>query len=170
VVRRLAGLGLILAATIGLRAQAPAPPAAPAGPEQPIPYSHKRHLALGLECRQCHVNPDGGELMTYPATAFCMTCHQAVAIDRPAIQKLASFHAAATPVPWVRVYDTPDYVYWSHGAHLRAGVACVECHGPVPERDVIAQETDVVTMLGCRRCHDKRQVFTDCGDCHEPRQ
>jgi formate-dependent nitrite reductase cytochrome c552 subunit len=83
---------------------------------------------------------------------------------------LTAFHAAGTPVPWVRVYDTPDYVFWDHGAHLRANVACVECHGPVAERDVIVQETDVVTMLGCRRCHDQRQVFTDCGDCHEPRQ
>ena len=50
---------------------------APAGPTQPIPYSHKRHLALGLECRQCHVNPDAGEMMTFPATAICMSCHQA---------------------------------------------------------------------------------------------
>ena len=168
-------LGLLVSTVIVVRAQTSGPPpgassATPAGPAQPIPYSHKRHLALGLECRQCHVNPDGGEMMTFPATAICMSCHQAIAADRPAIQKLAAFATAGTPIPWVRVYDTPDYVFWSHGAHLRAKVGCVECHGPVAERDVIAQETDVVTMLGCRRCHDARQVFTDCGDCHEPRQ
>ena len=73
-------------------------------------------------------------------------------------------------MPWVRVYDTPDYVFWSHGAHLEAKVDCVECHGRVADQDVMQQQTDVVTMLGCRRCHDARQVFTDCGDCHEPRQ
>ena len=169
-------LGVLISTAIVVRAQTGAVPrpavpgAVPGGPAQPIPYSHKRHLALGLECRQCHVNPDAGEMMTFPATAICMSCHQAIAADRPAIQKLAAFAAAGTPVPWVRVYDTPDYVFWSHGKHLEAKVGCVECHGQVAQRDVIAQETDVVTMLGCRRCHDARQVFTDCGDCHEPRQ
>ena len=159
-------------ASIALRAQgggAPAGPHPPA-PVQPIPYSHKRHVALGLECRQCHVNPDAGRLMTYPATAICMGCHQAIAADRPAIKTLAAHAAAGTPVPWVRVYALADYVFWSHGKHLQAGVDCVACHGPVGERDVVAQETDIVTMLGCQRCHDQRKVFTDCGDCHEPRQ
>ena len=164
--------GSLVLMIVALPAQDPpaAPFAAPPAPVQPIAYSHKQHLALGLECRQCHVNPDAGTLMTYPATAICMSCHQAIAADRPAIRKLAAFAASDTPVPWVRLYAVPDYVFWSHGAHLRAGVACAECHGDVAKRDVIFQETDVVTMLGCRRCHDQRQVFTDCGDCHEPRQ
>jgi len=186
--RRVAfGLAVPLAAaviaTIAARAQtatpgpaqgtvtAAQPPAVmPPAPEQPIPYSHKKHLALGLECRQCHVNPDAGELMTFPKIEICMGCHQAIATDKPAIQKLAGFAKAGTPVPWVRVYDTPDYVFWSHGAHLAAKVDCVECHGKVADQEVMQQQTDVVTMLGCRRCHDAKQVFTDCGDCHEPRQ
>jgi hypothetical protein len=172
---------LAMIASIALRAQsggqtppadAPTRPAfaPPPAPVQPIPYSHKTHVALGFDCRQCHVNPDEGELMTFPPTAICMSCHQAVAADKPSIRKLAAFAAAGTPVPWVRVYDTPDYVFWSHGAHLKAGVQCAECHGDVPSLEVMSQQTDVVTMLGCRRCHDARQVFTDCGDCHEPRQ
>ena len=57
-------------------------------PEQPIPYSHKQHVALGLKCKDCHTMPDPGELMTIPAAAKCMdwmafddhtsarTCHQ----------------------------------------------------------------------------------------------
>jgi hypothetical protein len=171
-------MAVVTAASIALRAQSAAPPPAPphaaatptAAPVQPVPYSHKKHIALGFECRQCHVNPEAGRLMTYPPASLCMSCHQAVAADRPSIQKLAALAASGNPIPWVRVYAVPDYVFWSHGPHLAAQVTCVECHGPVPERDVIAQETDVVTMLGCRRCHDQRQVFTDCGDCHEPRQ
>jgi hypothetical protein len=173
-------LSVVMVAGIVLRGQgsgqtatAPAPAvafAAPPAPVQPIPYSHKKHLALGLECRQCHVNPDAGEMMTFPAIEICMSCHQAIASDKPSIQKLAAFAKAGTPVPWVRVYDTPEYVFWSHGAHLAANVDCVECHGKVADQEVMQQQTDIVTMLGCRRCHDARQVFTDCGDCHEPRQ
>lgn len=150
---------------MAVRAQVPAPRA----PEQPIPYSHKKHVAMGLQCRGCHVNPDAGKLMTYPPTSICMGCHTAVAADRPAIRTLASFAASGKPIPWVRVYQVPEYVFWRHGPHLEADVTCVECHGPVAERDVISQETNVTTMLGCRTCHDKRQVFTGCEDCHEPR-
>ena len=87
-------------------------------------------------------------MMTFPATAICMSCHQAIATDRPAIQKLAAYAKSGTPMPWVRVYDTPDYVFWSHGAHLAAKVDCVECHGRVADQDVMQQQTDVVTMLG----------------------
>jgi c(7)-type cytochrome triheme protein len=146
--------------------QGPVPPA----PVQPLPYSHKKHLALGIECRTCHVNPAPGALMTFPPTAFCMGCHKEIAADRPAIQQLATFARSGKPIPWIRVYRVPDYVFWKHTTHLEAGVTCAECHGAVAERDVIAQETNVVTMTGCLACHNKRQVFTDCGDCHAPRQ
>ena len=54
--------------------------------------------------------------MTYPPTAFCMGCHQTIAADRPSIQKLAEFAASGKPVPWVRVYQVPDYVFWQHGS------------------------------------------------------
>lgn len=180
-------LTLILLASLGLRATAehgsiPArlisraqTASAPIGtrppaPVQPLPYSHKQHVALGLSCRLCHVNPEAGKLMTYPPTAICMSCHATVAADRPTIQRLAGYAADGKPVPWVRVYRVPDYVYWSHGSHLAANVTCAECHGPVAERDVVAQETNVTTMLGCQTCHDKRQAFTGCDSCHEPRQ
>jgi hypothetical protein len=142
----------------------------PPGPVQPLPYSHRTHVALGLQCRTCHVNPDAGKLMTYPDTAICMGCHQAIATERPAIRKLAEYAASNLPIPWVRVYRVPDYVYWRHGTHLEADVPCADCHGPVAERDVIALETNVTTMLGCVTCHDQRQAFTGCVACHQPPQ
>jgi hypothetical protein len=167
-----AALALVLLASMAVRAQSPSAPQAAVrpAPVQPLPYSHKTHVALGLTCRTCHTNPDAGKLMTYPPTAICMGCHQAIATDRPAIQKLAALAAAGTPIPWVRVYQVPDYVYWRHGTHLEAEVQCTECHGPVAERDVIALETNVTKMLGCVTCHDKRQAYTDCSACHAPRQ
>jgi c(7)-type cytochrome triheme protein len=182
-------LALLLSAALVTRAQSasaesqaprvPATPPAsivpalspvPSAPAQPIPYSHKQHLALGLNCLLCHRNPDPGDLMTFPATALCMSCHETTAADRPAVQRLASYAASKQPVPWVRVYQLPDYVYWSHATHLAAGIDCAVCHGPVAERDAMALETAVTTMKGCTACHEKRQVFTDCGDCHEPRR
>ena len=58
-------------------------------PEQPLPYSHKQHLAFSLQCKDCHTNPDPGTLMTFPPTSKCMQCHVTIAKDKPAIQKLA---------------------------------------------------------------------------------
>jgi hypothetical protein len=165
-------LSLVLLFSLMVRAQTvpPAQPPAATAPEQPLPYSHKTHVALGLQCRSCHTNPDAGKLMTYPPTVVCMGCHQAIARDRPSIQKLAEFAKSGEPIPWVRVYRVPDYVYWRHGTHLDAEVTCTECHGPVAERDVITLETNVTRMLGCVTCHDKRQAYTDCAACHAPRQ
>ena len=166
-------LVILLLLAVVVRAQTapvPAAQAPAAAPVQPLPYSHKTHVKLGLQCRSCHTNPEGGKLMTYPPTVVCMGCHQAIATDRPAIQKLAEFAKTGEPIPWVRVYRVPDYVYWRHGTHLEAEVTCAECHGPVADRDVIAVETNVTRMLGCVTCHDKRQVYTDCSACHAPRQ
>ncbi|MEZ5363672.1 MAG: cytochrome c3 family protein [Bryobacterales bacterium] len=69
------------------------------GQQQPIPYSHKTHLALGLECSSCHTNADPGEFMGLPAESFCMSCHQAVKTDSPYIQKLAEAARAGEPIP-----------------------------------------------------------------------
>jgi len=30
-------------------------------PVQPVPYSHKKHLAQGLDCKDCHTNPEPGK-------------------------------------------------------------------------------------------------------------
>src|SRR5579863_8605816 len=54
-------------------------------PVQPLPYSHKTHLALGLQCQGCHTNPDAAGLMTFPDTATCMKCHVSVAKNKPSI-------------------------------------------------------------------------------------
>lgn len=156
--------------TVSVRGAGQTPLASPPpGPVQPIPYSHRVHVGIGLDCRFCHANPELGKLMTYPPTETCMGCHKAVAADRPTIKTLASFAASGKPIPWVRVYQVPDYVFWSHGTHLAAEIKCEQCHGPVGQRDVVTRETDVTTMLGCRTCHDKLQVYTECNACHDPR-
>ena len=163
-------LALVLFASVALRSQGTTQTAPPPAPVQPIPYSHKKHIALGLECRTCHVNPEPGTLMTFPPTSLCMTCHQGVAADRPAIQKLAGYAASGKPIPWIRIYKIADYVFWKHKPHLRTDITCAGCHGPVAERDVLAEETNIVTKPGCMTCHEKRQILTDCGDCHTPRR
>ena len=110
-----------------------------AAAEQPIPYSHKKHIALGLECVRCHAMPGKGEAATFPAETVCMQCHAAVKKDSAAIQKLAAFVKEKKPVPWVRVYKLPNYVWFSHKVHS-SSAACAKCHGDVAAREVMVKE------------------------------
>ena len=135
-------------------------------PEQPLPYSHKTHLALGLKCQNCHVNPDPGTMMTFPATAKCMQCHVDVAKDKPAIQKLAQFAKSGQPIPWVRVYQLTPGVNWSHRTHLQAGMQCSMCHGDVAQLSAMAETTAVTSMATCIACHKAHNAPVVCQTCH----
>jgi hypothetical protein len=169
-------LALLLLVSGGARAQqAPRTPAkqevldnfAPRpAPEQPIPYSHKTHLALKLQCQTCHSNPDPGNQMTFPATSTCMTCHANIAKDKPAIVKLAEFSKSGQLIPWVRVYQVTPGVTWTHRKHLQAGMQCVMCHGDLSQLDAIAQTTSVTSMASCISCHQSHKAPTACATCH----
>jgi hypothetical protein len=136
--------------------------------EQPIPYSHKTHLALGLKCNSCHKNPDPGEMMGFPAESFCMSCHRAVKSDSPHIAKLAAAAKDKQPLPWVRVYQLPRNIYFSHRVHTQAGATCETCHGPVKDRDRITSEVSH-KMPACMSCHTSNKARNDCATCHEER-
>jgi Cytochrome c7 and related cytochrome c/Class III cytochrome C family len=143
--------------------------AQPSPPEQPIPFSHKSHAgALKLKCKMCHLNPDPGEMMLIVAPPVCMQCHAAVKKESPAIQKLAAAAKENRELPWVRVYEIPAYVAFSHRVHTVAGNTCEECHGKVVEREKLYREGDI-SMGGCMECHRVKKVSIDCGFCHEPR-
>lgn len=141
-------------------------PLHPAAPTQPLPYSHKTHLALKIGCQFCHTNPDPGQMMTYPATATCMTCHQSVATDSQAIKKLAEYDSNHQAIPWVRVYKVMPGVKWGHRFHLAAGLKCQNCHGPVQEMPAMFEKTSVTTMAVCISCHEKNHAKTVCSTCH----
>ena len=135
-------------------------------PEQPIPYSHKTHLVMGLKCEFCHTNPEPGNQMTFPATSTCMTCHASVAKNKPGIVKLAEFAKSGQPIPWVRVYRVTPGVTWTHSKHLQAGMQCVMCHGNVAQLDAMAQTTSVTSMASCIGCHQAHNAPVTCATCH----
>jgi Cytochrome c7 and related cytochrome c len=160
--RALAPFATLVCALLAQEATRP-----PVGPAQPVPYSHKTHLLLGLNCKDCHPNPDPGNRMTFPAAKRCMACHDRIAKDRPAVKKLVEYARSGKPIPWVRVYAVPAEVYWNHRSHLAAGLECSTCHGEVPKMDAIAQVTNAASMEGCIECHMQRNVSTGCEFCHE---
>ena len=146
--------------------EVPANPAEHTPPAQPIPYSHQTHLAIGLECSMCHSNPEPGNLMTFPATSTCMSCHETIATKKPSIQKLASYAKSGEAIPWVRVYAVTPGVNWTHRKHLATGVKCETCHGQVAEMAAMSQATSVTSMGVCINCHKLHNAPTVCQTCH----
>lgn len=140
----------------------------PAAPEQPIPFNHRIHAEQGLKCSGCHEIKGRGFAAGYPDEAVCMACHRTVKADSPAIQKLSSHFQEKRPVPWVKVYRVPDFVWFSHRRHHKdAGIACEVCHGPIALRDVIVQEKPA-TMRSCMECHNLHDAPNECNLCHNP--
>jgi Zn ribbon nucleic-acid-binding protein len=136
------------------------------GPEQPVPFSHKQHAGtLKLPCEFCHAASRSGGTVAIPQTALFMQCHQTIGTDKPGVQKLATYAKSNAPIPWVRVYELPSFVTFSHKTHLLHGATCQQCHGPVAERVQLYKETDI-SMAACVNCHRAKQASIDCDTCH----
>jgi len=83
--------------------------------------------------------------------------------------------ATPTSIPWVRVHNLPDYVYFDHRAHVAAGVTCQRCHGPVESMERVRQ-FESLSMGWCVNCHREANengingqavhASIDCAVCH----
>jgi hypothetical protein len=128
-------------------------------PVQPVPFSHSLHAGqLGIDCRYCHVGVDKGPTSTVPTSQTCMNCHNQVKADSPLLEVVRNSYASGDPVPWVKVHQAPDYVYFNHSVHIARGVSCVECHGRVDEMDVV-QQAQPLSMGFCLDCHRAPENF-----------
>src|SRR5947199_4027796 len=99
-------------------------------PGEPVPFSHKRHAELKIECAYCHEKAATAERAGFPAASKCMVCHREVAKDAATIQRLAAVDKDTAIVPEKSVYQLADFVFFSHARH-KAKVSCDSCHGNV---------------------------------------
>ena len=136
------------------------------GPVQPVPFSHKQHAGtLKMPCQYCHTLSRSGETLMIPRASFCIQCHQTIATDNPGVQKLAEYAKEDRTIPWVRIYELPSFVSFSHKVHLQHGATCEECHGEVAQRVRLYKESDI-SMATCVNCHRAKQASIDCSTCH----
>jgi len=137
-------------------------------PRQPVAYSHQVHAGrMGLECRYCHTTVETAAFAAVPPTSVCMNCHKALAPDAETVKPLGRSMETGHAVPWIRVHDLPDYVYFDHRAHVGRGVGCVSCHGRVDRMEQVYQ-VETLSMGWCLDCHRKPEIqaSTDCWTCH----
>ena len=122
-------------------------------PVQPVPYSHRLHAGeMQIDCRYCHASVELSPAANVPPTQACMNCHRTVARSSEALQAIRDSAASGRPMRWIRVHKLPEYAYFDHHAHVRAGIGCVSCHGHVEQMDVVRQ-VEPLSMGGCLDCH-----------------
>ncbi len=122
-------------------------------PEQPVPYSHRRHVSdLGMDCRYCHNTVEVGARAAIPPAQTCMNCHGVILKEDPQLEPIRTSVATDAPVKWTRVHMLPDFVRFDHSVHVASGVGCVECHGRIDQMKVVRQEKPL-SMSWCLDCH-----------------
>lgn len=156
-------------------------------PKQPIYYSHKIHAGINqINCLYCHGPAFEGKQATIPSTNVCMNCHKAIHTYEkgPKIydengdevngtREIAKLHvyagfdpknpsawnpSKAKPIPWERIHNLPDHVYFNHSQHTKAGkVQCQSCHGEIHKMDEVYQFSEL-SMGWCINCHRQTKV------------
>lgn len=156
-------------------------------PVQPIYYSHKVHAGINqINCLYCHGGAWESKQASIPSVNVCMNCHKAIntyekgpklydedgkEIDGTAeIQKLYKYAgfdpnnanqwdpSKAKPISWIKIHNLPDYVFFSHAQHVRAGkVQCQTCHGEITAMDQVKQFAEL-SMGWCVNCHRQTKI------------
>jgi hypothetical protein len=151
----LGGLGWILAAIDR------SPYATQAGVirEQPVPFSHKHHVSgIGIDCRYCHTSVEDSPFAGIPPTKTCMNCHSQIWADSPMLEPVRESLRMDQSIQWTRVHDLPDFVYFDHSIHVKKGVGCVTCHGPVDQMPLMWREKSL-QMEWCLDCHRQPEQY-----------
>src|SRR5919198_4697743 len=133
---------LIVAVILAWRVSTGPPVAVGAPVEQPIPFSHKHHVADdGIDCRYCHTSVEKSSFAGMPTSETCMSCHSQIFPDAPVLASVRQSFSTNTPLKWNRVYDLPDYVWFDHSIHVTKGIGCSTCHGRVDHMPVTWRTT-----------------------------
>jgi Cytochrome c3 len=134
---------------------------------QPVAYSHKQHIAMGLNCLDCHSSADTGAAATIPSVQKCMLCHAKLGVEKPEVKKIIAYSTAKREIPWERIYGfrTEAAVKFQHAPHVRAGVVCATCHGDMVNA-ATAERLINHNMGTCLTCHRQNKASEDCATCH----
>ena len=121
--------------------------------EQPVPFSHRHHAGqLGIDCRYCHTSVEVGPRAGIPPAQTCMNCHSQIWADSEMLAPVRASFRSGRPIPWVKVHDLPDFVYFDHSIHVHKGIGCTTCHGPIDRMDLTWQAASL-QMEWCLDCH-----------------
>jgi len=144
-------------------------------PDQPIEFTHKLHVGLGIQCLYCHPGALRGPSPGLPTQTKCWGCHQQMekTFTSEKLAVLVDYVEKNRQIQWIPVAQVPDFVHFTHRPHIAAGLNCENCHGDMTQVE-IAVNPQVFNMGWCLNCHKTRFAndperltkLTDCGTCH----
>jgi len=153
------GLGIIL--VLGFLYFYYASPATRMGPEQPIPFSHRVHAGVkAIQCRFCHPYVERSIFPGIPPVEKCLYCHNYIIANFPWIQKEHHYFDTNTPTPWKKTVYVPEFVFFRHIRHIKRGIKCQHCHGPIETMDRIPAKK--FQMGFCVDCHKQNKARLGC--------
>lgn len=120
---------------------------------QPVEFSHRHHVGdEGFDCRYCHSSSMESSFAGMPTSDTCLHCHSVIWAQSPKLSLVRQSVAEGVPIAWNRVYDLPDFTYFSHRAHVTQGFGCETCHGRVDQMAEI-WKAESLLMTWCLDCH-----------------
>ncbi|MAG72223.1 MAG: menaquinol oxidoreductase [Acidobacteria bacterium] len=138
-----------------------------ASPDQPLAFSHRIHGENEIDCAYCHEYVDRYAVAGIPRVQSCMDCHEFMEPEAPSadLDLLVEFSEAGDEIPWVRLYELPDYTHFNHRWHIEAEIDCATCHGDIGASDRATRHM-VYDMDWCMTCHEEQEASVDCLTCH----
>ena len=144
-----------------------------------VPFSHRVHLGMKLECTECHTaaatsTGAGDNLM--PKKGVCLNCHMAdeiPPIPAPPTTLVANFsHAQHLKMGNVqpllaKAIDVGDYLQppGDIRRHLNTQNPCEACHRGLEESDQVTHAA-LPQMADCLVCHAQIENPFTCEICH----
>src|SRR5271168_3226482 len=127
--------------------------------QQPVPFSHRHHAGeLGIDCRYCHTSVEDSSFAGLPPTKTCMTCHSQIWTNSEMLEPVRASYSTGKSLEWVRVNALPDFVYFNHSIHVKKGVGCTTCHGPIGEMP-LTWKANTLQMSWCLECHRNPEKY-----------
>lgn len=125
---------------------------------QPVPFSHKHHANMGIDCRYCHTSVEDAAFAGIPPTKTCMNCHSMIFADAPMLEPVRESWRTGESLQWNRVHDLPQFAYFNHSIHVAKGIGCSTCHGRVDEMPLV-HKANTLYMQWCLECHRAPENF-----------
>jgi menaquinone reductase, multiheme cytochrome c subunit len=147
--------------------------------QQPVEFAHRIHAATSgiSQCSDCHSLRQDGVFEGIPPIGACAGCHTAqLGSSKSEAALVNSYIKEGREVPWLKNYQQPANVWFSHGIHIRlAGLKCSDCHGTFGDSGLQPYAVDrlsgysrrILDMSDCQDCHHKRHLEVSCLGCHQ---
>jgi hypothetical protein len=127
--------------------------------EQPVPFSHQHHTTqLGIDCRYCHTSVEESSFAGLPPTHTCMTCHSQIWANSPMLEPVRASYKSDRSLEWTRVNALPDFAYFDHSIHVKKGIGCTTCHGPIGDMP-LTWRANTLYMRWCINCHKHPDLY-----------